>query len=97
MLVNTIESAASAPLETQDVAAVRQTFETNTFVPLVIVQAFLPFIREANARIVFMSSLCAHLTPPLFGGLCASKAALECTSCDTTISHSDSRSLTIQT
>jgi len=24
-----------------------------------------------------MSSLCAHLTAPLFGGLCASKAALE--------------------
>jgi len=26
---------------------------------------------------VLTSSLCAHLTPPLLGGLCASKAALE--------------------
>lgn len=80
MLVNTIESAAPAVLETQEAGALRQTFETNTFGPLTVVQAFLPFIRETGARIVFITSLCAQLTPPLFGGLCASKAALECAS-----------------
>ena len=38
---------------------------------------FFSMVREQGSRVVLMSSLCAHLTPPLFGGLCASKAALE--------------------
>ena len=80
MLVHTSEAVAAAPVETQELSALRSTFETNTFAPLAVTQAFLPFIRETGARVVFMSALCAGMTPPLLGGLCASKAALECTS-----------------
>lgn len=77
-LVNTIESVATGPLETQDLAALKQAFDVNAFGALAVVQKFLPLIRQQGSRIVLMSSLCARLTPPLFGGLCASKAALEC-------------------
>lgn len=83
VLVHTSEAVAAAPVETQELSALHSTFETNTFAPLAVTQAFLPFIRETGARVVFMSALCAGMTPPLLGGLCASKAALECTS----ISH----------
>ncbi len=76
-LVNTIEAGSTSPLETHDLAAMKRVFEVNTFGTLGVVQKFLPLVREQGSRLVLMSSLCAHLTPPLFGGLCASKAALE--------------------
>lgn len=77
-LVNTIEAGGStSPMEMQDLPYLKRLLETNTVGTLGLVQIFLPLIREQGSRIVLMSSLCAHLTPPLFGGLCASKAALE--------------------
>ncbi|TFJ86441.1 hypothetical protein NSK_002098 [Nannochloropsis salina CCMP1776] len=77
-LVNTIDAGgAISPIESQDLSSLKRLFDINTFGTLAVVQAFLPLIREHGSRLVLMSSLCAHLTSPLFGGLCASKAALE--------------------
>jgi NAD(P)-dependent dehydrogenase (short-subunit alcohol dehydrogenase family) len=59
-------------------ARLDQTFQTNTFGPLEVIQAFLPFLRKAAARVINVSSGYGQLEglSPDVPSYCLSKLAL---------------------
>ncbi len=76
-LVNNAGVAVAGPLETLPIDAVRRQFEVNLIGQLAVTQAFLPLIRKAAGRIVFMGSIGGVMATPFLGPYCASKFALE--------------------
>lgn len=64
ILVNNAAGGLQSPSPSQtDLAALRRTFETNTFAPFAIIQAMLPLLRRSAAgRIVNVSSDFGSLT-----------------------------------
>lgn len=68
--------AVGGPLEGLPLGQVRQLFEVNVFGALAVAQAFLPQVRAARGRLVFVGSIAGRVTVPLLGPYSASKHAL---------------------
>jgi NAD(P)-dependent dehydrogenase (short-subunit alcohol dehydrogenase family) len=64
------------PLEGLPPPALRQQFEINVVGPVALTQALLPLIARTRGRIVNIGAVSAHLAPPFYGPIAASKAAL---------------------
>jgi NAD(P)-dependent dehydrogenase (short-subunit alcohol dehydrogenase family) len=77
-LVNNAGITVDGPLEYLSTDDIRRQFEVNVFGHLAVTQAFLPLIRKARGRIVFMSSVGGRMhSLPFIGPYNASKHALE--------------------
>ncbi len=76
-LVNNAGVAISGPLEFMPIDRLRDQMEINFTGQIAVTQAFLPQIRAAKGRIVFVSSIGGKIAVPLNGPYSASKFALE--------------------
>jgi NAD(P)-dependent dehydrogenase (short-subunit alcohol dehydrogenase family) len=76
-LVNNAGIAVAGPLELLPIGAIRRQLEINVIGQIAVTQAFLPMIRAAAGRIVFMGSIGGRMSTPFLGPYCASKFALE--------------------
>ncbi len=76
-LVNNAGIAGGGLLEFLDPADFRQVLETNTIAPLTVTQSLLPLLRNAQGRIVMISSEAGFSSTPLMSSYSASKFALE--------------------
>lgn len=76
-LVNNAGVVIAAPLEFLPVDDFREQLEVNVTGQLAVTQAFLPLLRKAEGRIVFMGSVSGRITTPTLGAYCASKFALD--------------------
>ena len=75
-LVNMAGIIVEGPVEGLPLRELRRQFEINVFGPVAVTQALLPLIARARGAIVNIGAVSAHLTPPLYGPIAASKAAL---------------------
>ena len=75
-LVNNAGVAVGGPLEVLPIEHVRQVFDVNVFGALAVTQAFLPQIRAAHGRLVFIGSIAGRLAIPFIGPYSSSKFAL---------------------
>jgi NAD(P)-dependent dehydrogenase (short-subunit alcohol dehydrogenase family) len=75
-LVNMAGIIVEGPLEGLPVNALRRQFEVNVVGPVALTQALLPLIAKARGAIINIGAVSAHLTPPFYGPIAASKAAL---------------------
>lgn len=76
-LVNCAGVGVTAPMELLPIAELRRQLEINVVGQVAVTQAFLPLIRAARGRIIFVSSVGGRITIPFGGPLCASKYAIE--------------------
>ena len=76
-LVNNAGIAVTAPLECIPLDDLRWQFEVNVFGQIAVTQAFMPLIRKAAGRVIFVGSLGGWVAPPLQGPYCGTKFALE--------------------
>ncbi len=77
-LVNNAGITVQGPLEYLSIDELRRQFEVNVIAQLAVTQAFLPLLRRATGRIVFMSSISGRAEAlPIIGPYAASKRALE--------------------
>ena len=76
-LVNNAGIAVAAPLELLPPAELRRQLEVNLVGQLAVTQAFLPAIRGARGRIVFVGSIAGRSALPFLGAYAMSKFALE--------------------
>lgn len=76
-LVNNAGIAVAGPLEFIPIDDVRSQLEVNVTGQLAVTQAFMPLLRAARGRIVFMSSIGGRIALPMVGPYAASKHALE--------------------
>jgi NAD(P)-dependent dehydrogenase (short-subunit alcohol dehydrogenase family) len=76
-VVNNAGVAVPGPLEFLPIDDLRLQFEVNFFGALAVTQAFLPMLRAAKGRIVFMSSVSGQIAAPFVGAYSSSKFALE--------------------
>jgi NAD(P)-dependent dehydrogenase (short-subunit alcohol dehydrogenase family) len=77
-LVNNAGITVQGPLEYLELDDLRKQFEVNVVGQLAVTQAFLPALRVAKGRVVFMSSISGRASAlPLIGPYAASKRALE--------------------
>jgi NAD(P)-dependent dehydrogenase (short-subunit alcohol dehydrogenase family) len=75
-LVNMAGIIVEGPLEAVPPQAIRRQFEVNVIGPVALTQALLPRLAKARGMVVNIGAVSAHLTPPFFGPIAASKAAL---------------------
>ena len=75
-LVNMAGIIIEGPLEAVPAEAIRRQFEVNVIGPVTLTQALLPLIAKARGTVVNIGAVSAHLTPPFYGPIAASKAAL---------------------
>jgi NAD(P)-dependent dehydrogenase (short-subunit alcohol dehydrogenase family) len=75
-LVNNAGIAIAGPLEFLSLAEVRRAFDVNVFGAIAVTQAFLPQLRAAHGRIVFVGSSSGRLSIPFVAPYSASKFAL---------------------
>lgn len=75
-LVNCAGIIVEGPLELAPVAEFRRQFDVNVTGPFALIRALAPQLRRARGRIVNIGAASAHVTPPFFGPIAASKAAL---------------------
>lgn len=76
-LVNNAGISVAGPLEVLPLDEFRRQLEVNVTGQLAVTQAFMPLIRQAQGRIVFMGSVSGRLATPFVGAYSASKFALE--------------------
>jgi NAD(P)-dependent dehydrogenase (short-subunit alcohol dehydrogenase family) len=57
-------------------AEFRRQFDVNVAGPFALIRGLAPELRQARGRIVNIGAASAHVTPPFFGPIAASKAAL---------------------
>jgi NAD(P)-dependent dehydrogenase (short-subunit alcohol dehydrogenase family) len=76
-LVNNAGVALAGPLEGLPVAEVREQIEINLIGQVAVTQAMLPTLRNAQGRIVFLSSIGGRIALPFNGPYSASKFGLE--------------------
>ncbi|HET9394259.1 MAG TPA: SDR family oxidoreductase [Candidatus Rubrimentiphilum sp.] len=76
-VVNNAGIAVPGPLEFLPIDELRRGFDVNFFGALAVTQAFLPMLRAAKGRIVFMSSVSGQIAAPFVGAYSSSKFALE--------------------
>jgi NAD(P)-dependent dehydrogenase (short-subunit alcohol dehydrogenase family) len=75
-LVNMAGIMVEGPLEAIPTHALRRQFEINVIGPVALTQALLPLVAKARGTVVNIGAVSAHLTPPFYGPIAASKAAL---------------------
>ena len=75
-LVNMAGIIVEGPLEAVPPDAIRRQFEVNVIGPVSLTQALLPLLAKARGTVVNIGAVSAHLTPPFYGPIAASKAAL---------------------
>jgi len=75
-VVNNAGIAVAGPLELLPVDELRRQFEVNLFGAVAVTQAFLPALRAARGRIVFVGSIAGRLAVPFVAPYGASKFAL---------------------
>lgn len=75
-VVNNAGVAVAGPLEFLPVDNVRRQFEINVFGAIAVAQAFLPQLRAARGRLVFIGSISGRLAIPYIAPYSASKFAL---------------------
>ena len=76
-LVNNAGIALAMPLEFLPLNELRRQLEVNLIGQVAVTQAFLPQLRAANGRIVFVGSVAGRSALPFLGAYAASKHALE--------------------
>jgi NAD(P)-dependent dehydrogenase (short-subunit alcohol dehydrogenase family) len=76
-LVNNAGSAIPGPLEALAIEDLRRQIEVNLIGQVAVTRAFLPLLRTARGRIVFISSIGGRLAFPFTGAYHASKWGLE--------------------
>jgi NAD(P)-dependent dehydrogenase (short-subunit alcohol dehydrogenase family) len=76
-LVNNAGIAVTGPLEYLPIEEFRRQLDVNVVGQLASTQAFLPLLRRAGGRVVFMGSIAGRMTIPFLGPYSASKFALE--------------------
>ena len=76
-LVNNAGIAVAAPLEYLPPDELRRQLEVNLIGQLAVTQAFLPALRAAKGRIVFVGSIAGRSALPFLGAYAASKFAVE--------------------
>jgi NAD(P)-dependent dehydrogenase (short-subunit alcohol dehydrogenase family) len=76
-LVNNAGIAVGGPLEYVPLDGLRRQLEVNVIGQVAVTQAFLPLLRRARGRIVFMGSIGGRVATPFLAPYCASKFALE--------------------
>jgi NAD(P)-dependent dehydrogenase (short-subunit alcohol dehydrogenase family) len=76
-LVNNAGIAISMPLEFIPLDELRRQLEVNVIGQVAVTQAFLPQLRRARGRIVFVGSIAGRSALPFLGAYAASKHALE--------------------
>lgn len=76
-LVNNAGISVAGPLEVLPISELRRQFEVNVIGQVAVTQAFLPEIRKARGRIVFMGSVAGRFSAPFLGPYSASKHAIE--------------------
>jgi NAD(P)-dependent dehydrogenase (short-subunit alcohol dehydrogenase family) len=76
-LVNNAGLSIDGPLELLAVDDLCHQFEVNVIGQVAVTKAFLPMLRLARGRIVNIGGAAGRLTLPMYGGLSASKAALD--------------------
>jgi NAD(P)-dependent dehydrogenase (short-subunit alcohol dehydrogenase family) len=76
-LVNNAGIAVSMPLEFLPLDELRRQLEVNLIGQLAVTQAFLPYLRRAQGRIVNVGSIAGRSSLPFLGAYAASKHALE--------------------
>jgi NAD(P)-dependent dehydrogenase (short-subunit alcohol dehydrogenase family) len=76
-LVNNAGIAIAAPLEFVSPEELRHQLEVNLVGQVAVTQAFLPALRRAKGRIVFMGSIAGRSALPFLSPYAASKHALE--------------------
>jgi NAD(P)-dependent dehydrogenase (short-subunit alcohol dehydrogenase family) len=76
-LVNNAGISVSAPIELVPLSEFRNQLEVNVIGQVAVIQAFMPLIRQAQGRIINISSILGRLSLPFTGPYCASKFALE--------------------
>ena len=70
-------SRVAGPVEGLELDELRRQFEVNVFGQVAVTQAFLPMIRAARGRVVFMSSIGGRSALPYISPYSASKHAIE--------------------
>jgi NAD(P)-dependent dehydrogenase (short-subunit alcohol dehydrogenase family) len=75
-LVNNAGIGALGPLELMPLEEFRRQLEVNVTGQLAVTQAFLPLLRQARGRIVFMGSIGDRAVLPFLGSLCGCKFAV---------------------
>ncbi|MGH2757992.1 MAG: SDR family oxidoreductase [Actinomycetota bacterium] len=76
-LVNNAGIALGGPLEYIPIDTWRRQLEVNVIGQIAVTQAFLPLLRAAVGRIVFIGSMGGRMATPMMGPYNASKFALE--------------------
>lgn len=76
-LINNAGTAFGGPLECLSLEMFRAQLDLNVTAQQHVTQTFLPLVRRAGGRIVFMSSVSGMVARPFLGPYCASKFALE--------------------
>jgi NAD(P)-dependent dehydrogenase (short-subunit alcohol dehydrogenase family) len=76
-LVNNAGIAVPGPLEALPIEDFRRQVEVNLTAHVAVTQAFLPAIRRARGRIVFITSIGGLMAFPMFGAYHAAKFGLE--------------------
>jgi NAD(P)-dependent dehydrogenase (short-subunit alcohol dehydrogenase family) len=76
-LVNNAGYVVPGPLETLSIEDFRQQIEVNLIGQVAVTRAFMPMLRAARGRILFLSSIGGRLAFPFTGAYHASKWGLE--------------------
>lgn len=76
-LLNNAGIAIGGPVEYLDLEHYRRQFEVNYFGQIAVTQAFLPAVRRATGRVVFMGSIAGRSSGPFFSPYAGAKHALE--------------------
>jgi len=76
-LINNAGCAVNGALECLPLEMFRGQIELNVIGQQIVTQAFLPLLRKAKGRIVFMGSVSGLVARPFLGPYCVSKFALE--------------------
>jgi len=76
-LVNNAGISINAPLEFIPLDLLQKQFDVNVTGQIAVTQSFLPMLRAAKGRVVFIGSTSGRLAIPMGGPYCASKFAIE--------------------
>ena len=79
-LVNNAGIAIGGPLECVSIEEIRQVMEVNVIGLMAMTQAFLPFLKSSNGRIVNIGSASGMVAIPLMSPYAASKFAVQAVS-----------------
>jgi NAD(P)-dependent dehydrogenase (short-subunit alcohol dehydrogenase family) len=75
-LVDNAGIGVAVPMELVPLESLRRQLEVNVVGQVAVTQAFLPMLRRARGRVVFIGSIGDRFTPPFGGPLAASKSAI---------------------